>query len=61
MAVFHYVPLHSAKAGLFFARLHGADKYTTQESERLVRLPVWYGIGEKDIQHIINTIIEFYQ
>ena len=61
MAVFHYVPLHSAKAGLFFARLHGTDKYTTQESERLVRLPIWYGIGENDIQYIINTIIEFYQ
>lgn len=61
MAVFHYVPLHSAKAGQCFARLHGTDKYTTQESERLVRLPIWYGIGENDIQYIINTIIEFYQ
>lgn len=61
MAVFHYVPLHSAKAGQCFARLHGTDKYTTQESERLVRLPIWYGIGEKEIQYIINTIIGFYQ
>ena len=61
MAVFHYVPLHSAKAGQCFARLHGTDKYTTQESERLVRLPIWYGISENEIQYIINTIIEFYQ
>lgn len=61
MAVFHYVPLHSAKAGQCFARLHGTDQYTTKESERLVRLPIWYGISEKDIQYIVDTIIEFYQ
>ena len=45
-SVFHYVPLHSAAAGLRFGRFHGEDKYTTAESERLLRLPMYYGLAD---------------
>ena len=44
MAVFHYVPLHSSPAGLKFGRFHGEDVFTTRESDRLVRLPMYYGL-----------------
>lgn len=47
-AVFHYVPLHSAPAGLKFGRFHGTDIYTTKESERLLRLPLYYGMSNED-------------
>lgn len=60
MAVFHYVPLHSATAGLQFSRSHGVDNYTTKESERLVRLPIWYGMQEADINHITQSVFEFF-
>jgi len=60
MAVFHYVPLHSAAAGALFSRLNGKDRYTTHESERLIRLPIWYGMQESEISHIIQSVIEFY-
>ena len=53
-AVFHYIPLHSAIAGERFSVFHGEDIYTTRESERLIRLPLWFGIEE----HKINTIID---
>ena len=59
-AVFHYVPLHSAPAGKKFGRFFGEDTYTTKDSERLVRLPLYYGIKQEDIQSVINTIVEFY-
>ena len=59
-AVFHYIPLHSAEAGLKFGRFHGEDKYTTKESERLLRLPLYYGIKEEDIEFISSKIKEFY-
>ena len=59
-AVFHYVPLHSAPAGIKFGRFFGEDTYTTKDSERLVRLPLYYGIKQEDIESVINTIIEFY-
>ncbi|MBH8580575.1 dTDP-4-amino-4,6-dideoxygalactose transaminase [Halomonas pacifica] len=61
MAVFHYVPLHTAKAGLDYGRFHGADHFTTKESERLVRLPLWFGIEQSAQQHVIDAIFEFYQ
>lgn len=48
-AVFHYIPLHSSPAGQQFSRFHGEDKYTTKESERLLRLPMYYGLEKKDI------------
>lgn len=59
-AVFHYIPLHSAEAGLKFGRFHGEDKYTTKESERLLRLPLYYGLKEKDVKYVASKIKEFY-
>lgn len=59
-AVFHYVPLHSAPAGHKFGRFNGEDIYTTKESERLVRLPLYYGITEEETGLVIDTIKEFY-
>lgn len=59
-AAFHYVPLHTAKAGLQFGRFSGKDNFTTSESERLIRLPLWYGISESDIQHIVDTVYRFF-
>lgn len=53
---FHYVPLHSAPAGLKFGCFHGEDRYTTQESERLVRLPMYYNISPKDVDTVCDTI-----
>lgn len=56
-AVFHYVPLHSAPAGVLLGRFTGEDRFTTQESERLIRLPIWYGMTEPEMQHVINSVI----
>ena len=61
MAVFHYIPLHSAPAGKKFGRFHGEDKYTTRESERLVRLPMYYGLTDEDITKAIDAVIAFYK
>ena len=59
-AVFHYVPLHSAPAGLRFGRFHGEDRYTTKESERLLRLPMYYNLSESDQQQVIDAVHGFY-
>ena len=59
-AVFHYVPLHSAPAGLRFGRFHGEDRYTTKESERLLRLPMYYNLSESDRQKVIDAVHGFY-
>jgi len=59
-AVFHYIPLHSSEAGLKFGRFNGEDKYTTKESERLLRLPLYYGLKEEDIKFVVSKIKEFY-
>lgn len=59
-AVFHYVPLHSAPAGLRFGRFHGEDRYTTKESERLLRLPMYYNLSESDQQKVIDAAHGFY-
>ena len=61
LAVFHYVPLHTAPAGEKYARFHGEDVYTTRESERLVRLPMYYGLKEDEVEYIISKVKEFYQ
>ena len=61
LAVFHYVPLHTAPAGLKYGRFHGEDKYTTAESERLVRLPLYYGLEPEKTDYIISKVKEFYQ
>ena len=59
-SVFHYVPLHSAPAGLKYGRFSGSDVYTTKESERLLRLPMYYGLNEKDISLIIDMLFLFW-
>jgi dTDP-4-amino-4,6-dideoxygalactose transaminase len=59
-AVFHYIPLHTAPAGLKLGRFHGADEYTTKESERLLRLPMFYGLDTALVDHICDKVIEFY-
>lgn len=58
-AVFHYIPLHTAPAGKKFGVFAGEDKYTTIESERLLRLPMYYGLKENEIDKIVNSIMEF--
>lgn len=60
MAVFHYIPLHSAPAGRKFGRFSGEDRYTTRESERLARLPLYYGLSEQDQDKVIQLIYEFF-
>jgi len=59
-AVSHYVPLHTAPAGLKFGRFHGEDRYTTKESERLVRLPMYYGLTAEQVDYICDKVKEFY-
>jgi len=60
LAVFHYIPLHSAPAGLKFGRFHGEDKYTTKESERLCRLPMFYKLTLEEVAYITGKVKEFY-
>ena len=60
LAVFHYVPLHSAPAGLRFGRFAGEDVYTTAESDRLVRLPLYYGLTREDQEKVIAAVRAFY-
>ncbi len=59
-SVFHYIPLHSAPAGTKFGRFHGEDVYTTKESERLCRLPLYYGLKDEQVDYIISKVKEFY-
>lgn len=61
MAPFHYVPLHSAPAGYKYGRFSGEDIYTTRESERLVRMPLYYGITDTDVDSVIKTVEKFYE
>ncbi len=61
MAVFHYVPLHSAPAGIKFGRFSGEDVYTTKESERLLRLPMHCELDATDVDRICESIKEFYK
>lgn len=58
--VFHYIPLHSAPAGKKYGRFHGEDRFTTRESERLLRLPLYYGLTENEVYRICEKIREFY-
>lgn len=60
-AVFHYIPLHSAPAGITYGRFHGEDRYTTKESERLVRLPLHYGLREEDVYTVVESVKKFYR
>jgi dTDP-4-amino-4,6-dideoxygalactose transaminase len=60
-AVFHYVPLHSSKSGKEFGRFCGIDKYTSSESNKLIRLPMYHGIKQDDIIKISEAIYSFYK
>lgn len=61
LSVFHYVPLHSAPAGIRYCRFNGEDKYTTSESDRLVRLPLYYGLKEEQVDYICEQIHTFFE
>lgn len=58
--VFHYVPLHSSPAGQKFGRFHGEDRYTTKESERLLRLPMYYGLKQEDREKVVEAVHKFF-
>lgn len=60
LSVFHYVPLHSAQAGLKFGRFHGEDVYTTKESERLLRLPMYYSLSFEEAAEVVNALYHFF-
>lgn len=59
--VFHYIPLHSAPAGLKYGRFDGEDAFTTKESERLVRLPMYYGIREENTHQVVAAVKSFFK
>lgn len=59
-AVFHYVPLHSSSAGTKYSRSHKALTFTEQESERLIRLPIWYGMDNSSLERVVQSINRFY-
>ena len=59
-ASFHYVPLHSSPAGERFGRFDGVDEFTTRESDRLVRLPLYYGMSEPDRNHVIEAVLSYF-
>ncbi len=60
-AVFHYIPLHSSPAGMRFGRFNGVDVFTTSESDRLVRLPLYYGLTQEDQNQVIAAVMAFYE
>lgn len=59
-SVFHYIPLHSSPAGKRLGVFHGEDKYTTKESERLLRLPMYYGLKQETVELVAEQIKAFY-
>lgn len=59
-AVFHYVPLHTAPAGIKYGRFNGEDKYTTKESDRLLRLPMYYNLKQVDAEKVVKAVKDFY-
>ena len=61
LTVFHYVPLHSAPAGLKYGRFHGEDNFTTRESDRLVRLPMYYALTEDEVDYICECVHEYFE
>lgn len=60
-SVFHYIPLHTAPAGKEYGRFHGRDRYTTKESERLLRLPMYYGLKSSDVEYVCSKVSAFYK
>jgi dTDP-4-amino-4,6-dideoxygalactose transaminase len=61
MAIFHYIPLHSSPAGLKFGIFSGTDNFTTKESERLLRLPMYFGLSGDDAAYISGAVRDFYK
>ena len=59
--MFHYVPLHSAPAGRRFGRFYGEDLHTTRESERLARLPLYYGLARSDLDAVVEQTYGFFE
>ncbi|MCI5509721.1 MAG: dTDP-4-amino-4,6-dideoxygalactose transaminase [Eubacterium sp.] len=60
LSVFHYVPLHSSEAGRKFGRFHGEDIYTTRESERLMRLPMYYSLSLEEAAEVVKALYRFF-
>ena len=60
-SVFHYIPLHESKSCSQYNRFSGEDKYTTIESERLLRLPLYYELSIEEVKHICNEIGNFFK
>jgi dTDP-4-amino-4,6-dideoxygalactose transaminase len=60
-SAFHYIPLHSTKMGKRYCRFAGEDKFTTQESERLLRLPLYYDIQDREVERVVQAIMNFYK
>ncbi len=60
LSVFHYVPLHTAPAGRKFGRFHGEDVYTTRESERLLRMPLYNSMTDAEVDEVIARVLDFY-
>lgn len=60
LAVFHYIPLHSSPAGQRFGRFHGEDRYTQSESERLLRLPLFYNLTDNNQQTVVNSLLSYF-
>ena len=60
LAVFHYIPLHSCPAGEKFGEFHGEDRFTTKESERLLRLPLFYNLSPVNQRTVINTLLSYF-
>lgn len=60
LTVFHYIPLHSSPAGERFGRLHGDDRFTTKESERLLRLPLFYNLSDNNQRTVISSLLSFF-
>lgn len=60
-AVFHYVPLHTSPAGKKFGTFSGKDRFTTKESERLLRLPMYYGLQDQEIDEVCARIYDFFR
>ena len=60
-ATFHYIPLHSSPAGEMFGRFSGEDVYTTSESDRLVRLPLYYGLTKESRESVVDAVVAFYK
>jgi dTDP-4-amino-4,6-dideoxygalactose transaminase len=59
-AVFHYVPLHASRGGRKYGRFHGEDRWTTREAERLLRLPLYYGMTEHEAEEVVGRIFQFF-